>query len=357
MVSRSRVLSTIRPAIHGRPFPKLAVACKKCPFYGKPGVERIVVCAYRAVVVIEVMDKNLESAQPLERKKPAPARERGAHETAFGYARDFLENRFVYVVVSPRARGLSIGVNMNPDKRCDFDCVYCEVNRATVGRESLLDVDAMAAELTRTIAFVREGRLRERPSYRAMPDELLQLRHVTLSGDGEPTLAPNFPEALQEVIHVRALNNSAFFKLVLVTNSIGLDLPAVQQGLKQFTKLDEIWAKLDGGTQAYLNRVNKPGAPFEKILSNILLVARQRPVVIQSLFPAINGDEPPLEEIDQYAQRLLELKNAGAQISLVQIYSATRPTAHSECGHLRLRELSHIAQRVREVSGLKAEVF
>jgi wyosine [tRNA(Phe)-imidazoG37] synthetase (radical SAM superfamily) len=113
---------------------------------------------------------------------------------------------------------------------------------------------------------------------------------------------------------------------VLVTNSIGLDLPVVQQGLKHFTKLDEVWAKLDGGTQAYLNRVNKPDVPLEKILANILLTARQRPVVIQSLFPAINGEEPPLEEIDQYASRLLELKNAGAQISLVQIYSATRPT-------------------------------
>lgn len=309
------------------------------------------------IVVIEVTDKSPEPAQPVERRQSPPTRDGDPHETAFGCARDFLDNRFVYVVVSPRARGLSIGVNMNPDKRCDFDCVYCEVNRASVARESLLDVEAMAVELTKTIDFVRAGRLRDRPWYRAMPDELLQLRHVTLSGDGEPTLAPNFAEALQEVIHVRALSNSSFFKLVLVTNSIGLDLPAVQHGLKHFTKLDEIWAKLDGGTQAYLNRVNRPDVSFEKILSNILLTARQRPIVIQSLFPAINGEEPPLEEIDQYALRLLELKNAGAQISLVQIYSATRPTTHSECGHLPLRSLSRIAQTVRQVTGLKAEVF
>ena len=309
------------------------------------------------MIVIEVTDKQTELTQPAERKKLFAAREGDPQETAFGCARDFLDNRFVYVVVSPRARGLSIGVNMNPDKRCDFDCVYCEVNRTAVPRELRLDVDAMAAELTRTIAFVRAGRLRERPWYRAMPDELLQLRHVTLSGDGEPTLAPNFTEALQELIHVRALTHSPFFKLVLVTNAIGLDLPAVQHGLKHFTKLDEVWAKLDGGTQAYLNRVNKPDVPFEKILANILLTARQRPVVIQSLFPAINGEEPALAEIDQYALRLLELKNAGAQISLVQIYSARRPTTHSECGHLPLRTLSRIAQTVRQVTGLKAEVF
>ena len=47
----------------------------------------------------------------------------------------------------------------------------------------------------------------------------------------------------------------------------------------------------------------------------------------------------------------------GAQISLVEIYSATRPTPHSECGHLPLKSLSRIAQAVRNATGLKAEVF
>src|SRR5690606_30565020 len=119
--------------------------------------------------------------------------------------------------------------------------------------------------------------------------------------------------------------------------AVGLDLPAVQEGLRHFTKYDEIWVKLDGGTQAYLNRVNKMDVPLEKILSNILLIARTRPVVIQSLFPALDGVEPPAEEVDQYADRLRELKNAGAQISLVQIYSATRPTNRSGLSHLPLR--------------------
>ncbi|HEX5397945.1 MAG TPA: hypothetical protein VFY06_02745, partial [Verrucomicrobiae bacterium] len=63
------------------------------------------------------------------------------------------------------------------------------------------------------------------------------------------------------------------------------------------------------------------------------------------------------EEIEQYAHRLKELKSDGAQISLVQIYSANRPMSHAECGHLPLKTLSHIAQIVRQVAGLKAEVF
>ena len=87
------------------------------------------------------------------------------------------------------------------------------------------------------------------------------------------------------------------------------------------------------------------------------MLGRQRPVVIQSLFPAIHDEDPPLEEIEQYAHRLLDLKNAGAQISLVQIYSATRPALNSASGHLPLKVLSRIAHTVRQMTGLPAEVF
>jgi len=278
-------------------------------------------------------------------------------ETAFGSPRDFLHNRFVYAVISARAHGLSLGVNMNPDKHCSFNCLYCEVDRRTPARETRLDVDAMAGELHKTLTYVLAGKLHERPWYSSLSDELLTLRHVALSGDGEPTLAPDFAEAVESIVHIRALGEFPFFKIVLITNATGLDQPQVQSGLRHFTKSDEIWAKLDGGTQAFFNRVDRTEVSLDRVLSNILLVARQRPVIIQSLFTAINGEEPLAAEIEEYAQRLKELKAAGANIPLVQIYSATRPMFHADCGHLPLKTLSHIAQTVRHVSGLKAEVF
>jgi wyosine [tRNA(Phe)-imidazoG37] synthetase (radical SAM superfamily) len=286
-----------------------------------------------------------------------PFRRSLAAETAFGCPRDFLTNRFVYLVLSPRARGLSVGVNMNPDKHCNFDCAYCEVDRSTPGGEPRLDVAAMSEELRQTLALMHSGQLRQQPGYNALPDELLELRHVALSGDGEPTRCPNFAEAVQTVVHVRARGWSPFFPVVLITNATGLDRPEVQAGLRLFTDRDEVWAKLDGGTQAHLNRVNRPDCRIEDILEKILLLGRQRPVVIQSLFPSLNGTGPSADEIAQYARRLLELKNQGAQISLVQIYSATRPTPHSGCGHLPLKTLSDIARTVRELTGLRVEVF
>jgi wyosine [tRNA(Phe)-imidazoG37] synthetase (radical SAM superfamily) len=304
-------------------------------------------------IVEETTDKILTAGGQPEKKRHLPVR-----EIAFDRPRDFLNNRFVYAVISPRARGLTLGVNMNPDKRCNFDCLYCEVDRTTLPEQSTLHVGIMASELHRTLVHIQQGRLREHPQYQSLPDELLQLRHVALSGDGEPTLSLQFSEVVQAVVHIRALGGFPFFKIVLLTNGTGLDHSQVQESLKRFTQSDEIWVKLDGGTQEYLDKVCRlKDVTLGKILSNILHLARQRPVVIQSLFPAINGEEPSAEDIEQYAHRLKELKSDGAQISLVQIYSANRPMSHNECGHLPLKTLSQIAQVVRQVSGLKAEVF
>lgn len=301
-----------------------------------------------------IMDK-----EPSTTSSPKPPNLPGgrAGETAYGYPRNFLGNRFVYVVVSPRARGLSIGVNFNPDRNCNFDCVYCEVDRGTAGRDQQLNIDVMAGELAATLNAAANGTLRDVPLYRNLPEDLLQLRHVTLSGDGEPTLSPLFTEALQTVAHVRALGRFPFFKIVLVSNASGFDLPEVQRGLELLTRQDEIWAKLDTGAQSWMDVINQSQVPLDKTHSNILLVARNRPVIIQSLFASVDNVDPSADQIEQYALRLRDLKEAGAQIPLVQIYSASRPVHNVRCRHLPLRSLSQIAQTVRRVSSLKTEVF
>lgn len=277
------------------------------------------------------------------------------HEVAFGYPRDFLENQFVYVVISPRAKGLSVGINLNPHLACNFNCIYCELDHSPACQTGQLDIHRMIMELGQTLELVRGGWLRGWSRYARLPDELLEVRHVALSGDGEPTLSADFVEAVQAVLKLR--QQEGFFKIVLLTNSTTLDQPQVEKGLALLTPEDEVWVKLDGGTQEYLNQVNGSTTQLTKILGNILLVGRKRPVVVQSLFPLIHGEEPSDQEVQEYAQRLKELKEAGAMISLVQIYSANRPMARPGCGHLPLKTLSRIARTVRQVAKLPAEVF
>jgi len=277
--------------------------------------------------------------------------------TAYGQPRNPLGNRFVYALISQRARGLSIGINLNPDKQCNFDCIYCEVNRDLAGRDAQVDLAGMTGELEQMLGLLQQGKLAQLPAFSHLPAELLQLREVALSGDGEPTLCPNFDEVVREVLFVRSKGVYPFFKVVLITNATGLDLPVVARGLKLLAKEDEIWVKLDAGTQMYADKVNRSQVPLWRVLSNIQALARQRPVVIQSLFPLIDGEGPAAEEIEQYVRRLQELKTGGARISLVQVYSAHRPPHRSSCEHLALKQLSHIAKRVREETGLRAEVF
>jgi wyosine [tRNA(Phe)-imidazoG37] synthetase (radical SAM superfamily) len=162
---------------------------------------------------------------------------------------------------------------------------------------------------------------------------------------------------VETVVHVRALGTFPFFKIVVITNAAGLDLPDVQAGLALLTSRDEVWAKLDAGTQTFAEFINRPNIPIEKIIDNILLTARKRPVIIQSLFCQVGKTLPSPGDIEQFALRLRDLKQSGAQIALVQIYSASRPTPHSDVRHLPLKSLSDIAEVVRSIAGLNAEPF
>jgi hypothetical protein len=131
----------------------------------------------------------------------------------------------------------------------------------------------------------------------------------------------------------------------------------VHAGIEILTSSDEIWVKLDAGTQRGMDLVNRTAVRIETVMENIIKLGRERPIVIQSLFPQMYGAEPSIEEIDAYLNRLCELKNAGAKIDYVQVYSAHRPAIHPNCGHLPLRSLSALARRIREETGLHAEVF
>ncbi len=273
-----------------------------------------------------------------------------------GHPKVYHSTRHIYTVISPRSDGLMVGVNLNPDRHCNFACAYCDVDRGSHGEASEVDLDLLGSELSEVLGMVVSGRIRSHPCYRNVPENLLRLRQVAFSGDGEPTLCPEFDLAVEKVAHLRAVSHSTYFKMVLITNATGLSRPAVQSGLRLFTLSDEVWAKLDVGTQAYMTLVNGMGAELELVLKEIRQLAVRRPVVIQSLFAEINGEAPSWQEVEAYAGRLRELLNDGAMIHEVQIYSASRTPAAPHCNHLPLRSLSSIAQLVRKETGLAARV-
>lgn len=216
-----------------------------------------------------------------------------------------------------------------------------------------MPVPVMIAELEVLLTQMAGGQL---PEWVGIPSGL-SFREVALSGDGEPTISPNFQEIVEAVVRLRAGRHFPFFKIVLLTNGTGLHLPKVRAGLAVLSSRDDIWVKLDAGTKEGLEQINRARVPIEHILQNIKELGRQRPIVIQSLFPSQDGRGPSDAEIASYVRCLADLREAGTQISLVQVYSAHRPAVSSRCGHLPLRTLSRIAREVREKSGVPAEVF
>jgi len=99
--------------------------------------------------------------------------------------------------------------------------------------------------------------------------------------------------------------------------------------------------------------VNRSDVPLEKVLSNILMVGRVRPVIIQSLFPAINGEEPPLEEVEQYVAAWLTFPVRVRTFSWCRyIPPAGRPQT-PKADTSRSRSYSRIAHTVRQTSGLR----
>ena len=201
-------------------------------------------------------------------------------------------------MISRRAGGLSIGVNLNADKFCNFHCIYCQVDRSTPGVADQLDLERLADELDSMVEAVLSGRIFNGPQFRETPPALRRCNDIALSGDGEPTSSDSFEQVAQLCAEVRRGCGREEVKLVLITNASLLHLPRVRRGLAILdANGGEIWAKLDAGTEDYYRLVNRSAAAWQQILGNLREAAQARPIVVQSLFLRIHGEPPAAAEI------------------------------------------------------------
>ncbi len=269
------------------------------------------------------------------------------------HSRQWRHNRYVYPVISRRSKGLSIGINLNPDTVCNFDCVYCCVDRTVPPPAKEVDLDILDAELAHMLELATTGRLYAEDPFDATPPELRRLNDVAFSGDGEPTSYPRFGEACQRVIDRLAEPGLRDVKIVTITNATLLSRPAVAEALRLLDAHNgEIWAKLDAGTEAYYRTVERTSIPLARVLDNLLAAGRERPIVIQSLFMKLDGQPTPDTEIDAFVGRLADLQAGGCQIKLVQVYTVARRVAETYVTPLEKSQVDAIASRVRGLGAL-----
>ena len=274
------------------------------------------------------------------------------------HPRAYRENRFVYPVLSRRSRGISIGINLNPDKVCNFDCIYCQVDRRSESETRFVESDQMLAELDAMLQFVTRGTIYRDEAFANVPTALRRLNDIAFSGDGEPTTYKNFDAIVESVAELKRRHAQEDVKLVLITNASMFHRPAVKRGLEVLDANNgEIWAKLDAGTDDYYQRIERTKIPFRQVLDNIAAAARVRPLVIQSLFMRVHGEAPPAAEIAAFCDRLNEVTAAGSRIRLVQVYTVARPPAESFVASLSDAEVDSIAATVASRTGLAAERY
>ena len=283
-----------------------------------------------------------------------------AHRLHTTHARNWRANHYVYPVLSRRAHGLSIGVNLNPDKVCNWDCVYCQVDRTTPGPRADVDLIQLRAELDAMLTLAQSGEIWSEPEFHDVPATLRRINDIAFSGDGEPTTCPGFEEAVRLTVDLKSEQRLADLKLIVLTNMTMAHRENVKRAFAVLDKNNgEVWAKLEAGTEAFYKLIDRSAVPFDRVLSNIREAARLRPVVIQSLFMRIHGEPIPPAEFDAYLDRLAELAASGSRFKLVQLYTIARQTSEKYATPLSDAELDALAARFRARFGdtIPCEVF
>jgi wyosine [tRNA(Phe)-imidazoG37] synthetase (radical SAM superfamily) len=273
------------------------------------------------------------------------------------HPREYAGFTYVYPVLSRRSGGVSFGVNVNLDKACNFDCPYCQVDRAVPGRPQALDLARLRAEAEALLDSVDAQGVCRLPLFDGLPDAQKKLRDIALSGDGESTMVPEFAAVCRMLAEVQAGRPDLDFKLVLITNATLLDRSGVGAGVDALlSKNGEVWAKLDAGTEAWYQRVNVSRVSLDRIEANLVSLGKAHPFKIQSFFCTAGGRGWDEAEITAWLARLGRVRDSGARILEVQLYTLARRPAESFIHPVAPEFLSNIRDRV-EALGLPAKVY
>lgn len=248
------------------------------------------------------------------------------------HSRDSAGLTYVYPVVSRRAGGVSIGINLNPNNACNWRCIYCQVPNLKRGTAPRINLSTLDTELRYFLHELIHGSYMDQH----VPPEARKIRDIALSGNGEPTSAKEFEQVIEligAVIKDFDLPND--IKLVLITNGSLVSRSAVQAGMQKMSQLNgEIWFKFDRALAQERQRVNNSRISLRKIHDHLRIAASLCPTWIQTCVFQINGEPPSDSEVQAYLQFLRNLITEKVPIRGVLLYGIARPSLQPEAPEL-----------------------
>ena len=267
------------------------------------------------------------------------------HLTTTDHNRDVVGLKYVYPVISRRAGGVSVGINLNVNNACNWRCIYCNVPNLTRGSPPPIELSVLERELRGFLDDLLHGDFMQR--YVNEADR--QLQDIAFSGNGEPTSAKEFPQVLVLVEQVlRDFDLLGKIKVRLITNGSLMDKPSVLESMKHLAKLNgEVWYKVDGGSKVAIARVNDVTLNPESHLQRLRQCAMVCPTFVQTCMFGLDGSPPSELEISDYLTLVEQAKDV---IKGVHLYGLARRSEQVEVERLsRLPAawLEAIAQRIR----------
>ncbi len=246
--------------------------------------------------------------------------------------RDSAGLQYVYPVVSRRAGGVSVGINLNTNNACNWRCLYCQVPHLTRGTAPAVDLDQLEHELRTFLHELLHGDFMQT----RVPIEARRINDIALSGNGEPTSAAEF----SQVIHLIAQIRREFvlpdtIKTVLITNGSLLHRPLVQQGVRALAGLQgEVWFKLDRASATGMLHINDTHSALDKVREHLIAAIALCPTWLQTCWFALDGEPPSLQDENDYLQFVQALLNEGHRPQGVLLYGLARPSLQAEAPRL-----------------------
>jgi len=239
---------------------------------------------------------------------------------------------YVYPVISRRARGLSVGINLNPNKACNWRCVYCQVPGLVAGNAPKIDLELLESELRE---FLEPKTLGAWLAEHA-PEGTRELRDLAISGDGESTSAAEFPDVVELVGELmREFGLAGRVPLTLITNGSLVQQPLVQAGLAGIGRIaGRVWFKLDSATDEGLRALNSSALGAGKQRKNLVLCASLAPTWIQTMALARKGMPPSDVECAAYLDLVRGLVKEGVPLKGVLLYGYARLSQQPEATEL-----------------------
>ncbi len=272
------------------------------------------------------------------------------------HSRDAAQLQYVYPVVSRRSRGVSIGINLNPNHACNWGCAYCQVPDLVRGAAPVIDRDRLEAELRGFLGQVTTDAWMEAHA----PPESRRINDLAFSGNGEPTTVADFGAVVAQVLEVRAeFAALRGVKTVLITNGSQVHHGHVVEGLRRMAPAHgEVWFKLDSATREGRRRINGTEAPLERVVQNLRAAAAACPTWIQTCVFEQDGASPSEEEMGAYIELLQRECEHGTALEGVLLYGLARPSLQPGAERLqRLPEewIHGFAARITDATGLAVQ--